>query len=367
MSRINGSLFVKYRSKVQPTNVTLQVNASASAISSTLGRMNLPFKLKTVVWILLPSAIAPPNVGIPKENIHDAARVPGPFETLTAAIIGSEKLKDGPQDIQSLVPIFARELNLTLTPDSFGRRGLVGYLSDSNPDFQAISSITVFAINRPQIYIDGPAGSGKTQIGLQLALKAAREGRSAAICTHTNVMRDEFGRGLGGAQIPEGVLIVSAPYKGRIIIGTILGVAKYIEWDSEYFGFSDVDTVVIEEAHAIPNDRIDALVSRLSVGIVPHIYLLADSRQHIHKRQNFSINYALAHTYRIPRKICEFLNDLHKPEYAVSTLNRYDGNVFIEDGYDSDEEATEKAIDTVREMISDGLNGNQVAVLIGSN
>jgi hypothetical protein len=226
----------------------------------------------------------------------------------------------------------------------------------------------VLEVDRPKIYIDGPAGSGKTQIGIQLAVKVAREGRSAAICTHTKAMRDEIGRGLGGLLIPGDVWIVKAPYAGRIIIGTVLGVSKFIDDESVDFPSSDVDTVVIEEAHAIPSERIEKLRSRLSIGVVPHLYLLVDARQHIHKVQEFTINFDLAGTYRMPRRICDFINEFHAPEYSVMTHNRHEGEVVIQSHFETDQDATDSAIKIAREMIAEsGLDGSQLAILIMSN
>jgi len=367
----NGSLWAQY-SKGKPTNVLLQLNNSETAIAQTLAKMSLPFKVLTRKWLLLTAARAPENISFPKENIHDTNRRPNPFHTLARDMIRAEALRDSKKiNTTDLIPYFARVLDLTPSAEEIGS-GVTSYLSKSNPDFQAISNLMIIKGKGEKghsvLTIDGPAGSGKTQIGVQLATSAIMRGADAVIATHTNALANALALGLKAKKIKENLWQLSQPYEGTLYIGTIGKIITQVEYlDKSNKNY--VDVVIVEESHVIRKEKIQQLLKFLDVGLVPHIYLLSDEGQYLFKEYEVGeIIYGLNKTYRLPIKINSFVNSLKARKKPFITLNPIDGEVVILDNFDSEEHASTEAIKVIQEIINNGIiKRNQIAVLLGSS
>lgn len=221
----------------------------------------------------------------------------------------------------------------------------------------------------------------------------ARQGGWSILSTHTTALRDALGRGLAkgdGKQISNGCWIVTAPYDGLILIGTISGVIdlfgayaseerrdrsgkkikESIIGEVKELGldFSNhFDLIIIEESHSIYKEKIDKLRECIAVGYAPRIFLLADQKQYIGKDPEWSIQYQIKETYRVPTKINEFLNSLYPPRESNFSNSLVEGEVEIFDDFQSHKESVDAAFSYARGKIEDGsLAPNEIAILDGT-
>lgn len=360
----NGSIWCRYRGE-SPKNISTQVFLNSKAIAESLHALKLPFKVITKSWLFLLHGVVKDSVTMPKENIHDASCKPDPMTTLVKALITCETDREFPLlPVETLIPYFSNALSLIPASSSLSNK-FASFMSPSSDIYRAINSISLIDVNRLvygeilPLLIIGVAGSGKTQVGLQLIVSAAQRGETAVIATHTIGMARAIASEFKGNKVGnyKNLWMVKDPFSGRILIGNISSVNKLLKSDDLLS--EDISVSVVEESHAIQKNDIEEFIRYHSVGIAARIYLLSDYSQYIWRSHAdeidlSSVRFEMNQSYRVPIQVKEFVNHLKIQKiHAMETFNLKQGDVVIK-SFSDRARCIEEGAKTIKTMIDSG-------------
>jgi hypothetical protein len=370
----NGSIWCRYQGGL-PKNISTQIRVNSKAIAESLHALKLPFRVQTKSWLFLLHGVVEDSVSMPRENIHDASSKPDPMTSLVKALITYEIGRDlPPSSVENLIPYFSNALSLTPASSSLSNK-FTTFMSPVSDVYRAIKSISLIDTNRfvngevLPLLIIGVAGSGKTQVGLQLIVSAAQRGETAVIATHTIGMARAIANEFKGAKIDnyKNLWLVQEPYSGKILIGNIASINKKLKFTKSLR--DDISVSVVEESHAIEKTEIEKFISHHSTSMAAQIYLLSDYsqyiwRSHVDELDLSSVRFEMRQSYRVPIQVKEFVNHLKLLNTNVETFNLKHGDVVVKSFADRSK-CIQEGAKTVLDMIDSGhVDPKNVAVLL---
>ncbi len=295
------------------------------------GGMVLP-KYRILDWLLAPNTKLSrqiPNPAFEPDFIIDS-NFESPVRELASRLLRYAGNDSGKSQIfPEVLKIFLRQLRFYVDPSSLiekERRYVSGVLPLSKI-LRDIRSDT----NR--FVIDGIAGSGKTQIALAGIENATIIGKKVALVSNTKVMPNLLNFEYG-ASFPA----------------------------YSYFGFKDLgdefEEIYVEEAHHFEPAALRQIENRLKKG--GRIFYLMDSFQNFDERfisPQGATTICLNETYRLPKKICEYLN-LFLPKYRkIKCMSpQVSSHVEIYDQFENEEESFEACLRSLSRFLSDHPN-----------
>jgi hypothetical protein len=360
----NGGMFKLYSSK--ESDVGQQSRVQYSAMVNRLKEA----RLRTTVTncLVLPDyAIGDSHVvAIPRERIIDAAGYDN-LGTRVQSIMGGEH---GNADRDALRHFLKSEFrvstNLSVLRDQI--QGVTHLLADGlatwAPRIQAPSGV---------IRIQATAGSGKTQLAMQLLEDAAAQSKSALYVCYNRSLADHM-----IAIAPARALVSSFHelcvdhYRRRheepdfASPGIFERVTNAYLADSETFA-PRFDLVVVDEAQDIEPGWMSSLLPQLKDD--GRLYVLEDDDQRLYDREGFDLSDAVTiacrDNYRSPQSICQVINAFSLAEQSVVSRNPYRGELPGFHGYGAGKDVVSATADVVKELLARGFAIADIVVLTG--
>ena len=217
------------------------------------------------------------------------------------------------------------------------------------------------------VQVHGTAGSGKTQLALQLLRQARVQGQAAAYVCFTRVLADQM-----RDAAPRGVTATTFHHLGWEAAGRPAGIPDYGALSQIYLASladraPDLDLLVIDELQDMQPEWVQGLLSR--VRDKGRIYLLGDPDQSLYTdREEFEIPDAVLvraqENFRSPRKVVEMINLLCLTAEPVEACSPFIGEIPGLHVYDPNTSSimrqTERA---VRRCIERGFALDDIVVL----
>lgn len=290
-------------------------------------------------------------ISVPRERIIDAPRY-GALATTVQQWLAAVRSE---VDVDALRRLLQNHFCVTPSMDVLRDqlRGTVRQLSDGLatwvPRIEAPSGV---------FRIQATAGSGKTQLALQLLSAAATEHASAAYICFNRTLADHV-RSLA----PSRVEVVNFHelcvdhYRrrhGEPDFGTSQAFERVASlYCTESAGMpARLDVLIIDEGQDFDPGWVEALCHQLKPG--GKLYLLEDPDQRLYRKPDFELTEAVVincrDNFRSPRAICDMINALALVP-SIRSMNPYFGEAPAVHTYDSDERLlaeTQAAIDTLR-------------------
>ena len=362
----NGGMFKLYSSKERERDVGQQCRVQYSAMVNRLKEA----RLRTTVTncLVLPDyAIGDFHVvAIPRERIIDAAGYDN-LGTRVQSIMGGEH---GNADRDALRHFLKSEFrvstNLSVLRDQI--QGVTHLLADGlatwAPRIQAPSGV---------IRIQATAGSGKTQLAMQLLEDAAAQSKSALYVCYNRSLADHM-----IAIAPPRALVSSFHelcvdhYRRRheepdfASPGIFERVTNAYLADSETFA-PRFDLVVVDEAQDIEPGWMSSLLPQLKND--GRLYVLEDDDQRLYDREGFdlsdAVNITCRENYRSPQSICQAINAFSLAERSVVSRSPYRGELPGFHGYGAGKDVVSVTADVVKELLARGFAIADIVVLTG--
>jgi hypothetical protein len=220
--------------------------------------------------------------------------------------------------------------------------------------------------------IQATAGSGKTQLALQLLDAAASEGLSTSYVCFNRSLADHVRR-------------LASP-KVQVANYHELCVEYYRQHEGEpgftpqgfelmmaaYFAASacftpSLDLLIIDEAQDFDASWVETQCNRLKPS--GRLYILEDEAQRLYQRAGFDLGDAVtvrcSDNFRSPRVICDVINALSLVRPPIRALNPYMGEVPGTRSYGSDEELLAATEAAVTALLARGFGMADIAVVCG--
>lgn len=220
--------------------------------------------------------------------------------------------------------------------------------------------------------IQATAGSGKTQLALQLLGEAAADGLHAAYVCYNRTLADHVRR-------------LASP-KVQVVNYHELCVEHYRrehgepEFTPKWFKVmadaylaasadftATLDLLVIDEGQDFDAGWVESLCNRLKPG--GRLYVLEDDAQRLYQQEGFDLGDAVtidcSDNFRSPRTICDVINALALVRPAVRSLNPYQGEMPGIRTYDNDEELLAGTEAAVASLLARGFALVDIAVVSG--
>lgn len=205
--------------------------------------------------------------------------------------------------------------------------------------------------------IQATAGSGKTQLALQLLEDAAADGLHAAYVCYNRTLADHV-RGLASPKVQvvnyhELCVEHFRREHGEPDFTPRAFQAMADAYVAASAGFTPaLDLLIIDEAQDFDAGWVESLCNRLKPG--GRLYVLEDESQRLYQHEGFDLGDAVtidcSDNFRSPRTICDLINGFSLVRPPVRSLNPYHGEMPGVRTYDNDEEllaATEAAVATL--------------------
>jgi hypothetical protein len=304
-------------------------------------------------------------MSIPRERIIDAPR----YGEMVSTVQSWLATGPGTADREALRRLLLNQFRVT--PDLEAMRdqlqGTVRRLSDGLatwvPRIEAPSGV---------FRIQATAGSGKTQLALQLLESAAADGLNASYVCFNRTLADHV-RSLASPKsqvVNYHELVVDHYLRGHGEAdfspqGFQRMAAAYLEASA---GFAPaLDLLVIDEAQDFDAAWVTSLCSRLKPG--GRLYVLEDEAQRLYQHQGFELGEAVtircSDNFRSPRVICDVINALALVQPPVRGLNPYPGEVPGIRTYASDDELIAQTEAAVAALLARGFAIDDIAIVSG--
>ncbi|WP_312183432.1 ATP-binding domain-containing protein [Massilia timonae] len=304
-------------------------------------------------------------VSIPRERIIDAPRYGAMVSTVREWLGTAHSKVDRPALRRLLLNQFQVTPTLEVMRDQL--QGTVRRLSDGLATW-------VPRIGSPSgvFRIQATAGSGKTQLALQLLGNAAADGQDAAYVCYNRTLADHVRR-------------LASP-KVQVVNYHELCVEHYRREHGEpdfspqaFQGMVDaylaastgftpnLDLLVIDEAQDFDAGWVASLCNRLKPG--GRLYVLEDDAQRLYQHEGFDLGEAVtidcSDNFRSPRTICDLINAFSLVRPPIRSLNPYQGEMPGIRAYGSDEALLAKTEAAVTSLLAKGFALTDIAVVSG--
>ena len=362
----DGGMFKLYSSRERERDVGNQCRVQYSAMVNRLKEAGL--RTQVTNCLVLPDyAIGDAHVvAIPKERIIDSAG----YDNLGTRVRGIMGGEHGTSDRDALRHFLKSEFrvstNLSVLRDQL--KGATHQLADG------------LATWAPRIHVpsgvmrvQATAGSGKTQLAMQLLEDAAAQSLSALYVCYNRTLADHM-----IAIAPTRALVSSFHelcvdhYRRRheepdfASPGIFERVTNAYLADSATFA-PRFDLVVVDEAQDIEPGWMGSLLPQLKDH--GRLYVLEDDDQRLYDRDGFDLSDAVTITcrdnYRSPQSICQVINAFALADISVVSRNPYRGELPEFHVYAPDKGAIDKTAEVVAGLLARGFGIADIVVLTG--
>jgi len=304
-------------------------------------------------------------VSIPRERIIDAARY-GEMVSIVRDWLGAAQ---GSADRDALRRLLLNQFQVTphLGAMREGLQTAVRRLADGLatwvPRIEAPSGV---------VRVQATAGSGKTQLALQLLDNAIAAGRTAHYVCYNRTLADHVRQLVSPKVQVVNYHELCVEFHRRTHGEPVFTPEAFQSMVNAYVeacaGFEPIlDLLVIDEAQDFDASWVESLCSRLKPG--GQLYVLEDEAQRLYQQSGFDLDEAVtircSDNFRSPRSICEVINALALVHPPIRGLNPYQGELPEIRTYDSDDELlaqTEAAVDA---LVARGFALPDIAVVSG--
>ena len=362
----DGGMFKLYSSRERERDVGNQCRIQYSAMVNRLKEAGL--RTQVTNCLVLPDyAIGDAHVvAIPRERIIDSAG----YDNLGTRVRGIMGGEHGTADRDALRHFLKSEFrvstNLSVLRDQL--KGATHQLADG------------LATWAPRIHVpsgvmrvQATAGSGKTQLAMQLLEDAAAQSLSALYVCYNRTLADHM-----IAIAPTRALVSSFHelcvdhYRRRheepdfASPGIFERVTNAYLADSAMFA-PRFDLVVVDEAQDIEPGWMGSLLPQLKDH--GRLYVLEDDDQRLYDRDGFDLSDAVTiscrENYRSPQSICHAINAFSLAERSVVSRNPYRGEVPGFHRYGSGKDVVAATAEVVEELLARGFSIADIVVLTG--
>lgn len=304
-------------------------------------------------------------ISMPRERIIDASRYGQMVSTVRAWLDEAQAGADREALRRLLLNQFRVTPDLAAMRDQLqgaGRR-LSDGLATWVPRIEAPSGV---------FRIQATAGSGKTQLALQLLEDAAGAGLHAAYVCFNRTLADHVRRLASPKADVVNFHELCVDHFRRVHgepefspQGFERTTAAYLEASA---GFApSLDLLVIDEAQDFDAAWVASLCSRLRPG--GKLYVLEDESQRLYQHEGFELGEAVtvrcSDNFRSPRAICDTINAFALVDPPVRSLNPYPGELPGIRSYGSDEELLAQTEAAVAALLARGFALAAIAVVGG--
>lgn len=360
----NGEIFKTYPSG--KSNVTKQCKLQYAAMVNRLTDAKLhPFITNCLV---LPDYTikCADLISFPKERIFSAEH----YDYLGTHIV--EMLRSAPnrESVDAVRHFLMNEFKVTpdLTTIKSQLGSVVQKLSDG-------LSTWVPRMNAPSgiIRILGTAGSGKTQLALQLLNDATQDKQKSMYICFNRSLADHMAKiappnahtiNFHELSIESYRRHVEEPDFSNAMIFE-LAINHYLEYiDTQPPKY---DLIIIDECQDFQPSWVEAIISQLKAG--GRLYLMEDPDQSLYERDEFDISDAVTVTcednFRSPHAICETINAFKLSSKAIRSHSPYKGNMPNFYAYKSDVDLVKSTALAVDSLIKKGFIASDIVILTG--
>ena len=357
-----GEIFKMYSNGA--SDVSRQTRMQRAAMQNRLQEAGL--KTRLLSCLVLPDYDMGDSqvISIPRERIIDATRY-GDMVSLVQQWLGEAHSDvDRPALRRLLLNQFRVTPRMDVLRDQL--QGTVRQLSDGLATW-------VPRIDTPDgvVRIQATAGSGKTQLAIQL-LEGAVEARTSAAYVCFNRSLADYVRQI-------------APTRAEVVHFHELCVEHhrrqhgdpgfdahaFEQMEQAYLAASEAftprfDLLVIDEAQDFNPDWVESLCNQLKPG--GKLYLLEDENQRLYEQADFELGKSVLvrcrDNFRSPRAICDMINGLALAP-AIRSMNPYQGELPEVRTYATDEELLTQTEAAVRALLARGFELADIAIVTG--
>ncbi|KQV46378.1 NERD domain-containing protein/DEAD/DEAH box helicase [Massilia sp. Root335] len=304
-------------------------------------------------------------VSIPRDRIIDASG----YESMVATVQQWLQGVPGRVDREALRRLLLNQFRVT--PDLATMReqlqGTVRRLSDGLatwvPRIDAPSGI---------FRIQATAGSGKTQLALQLLDTAAAEGNNASYVCFNRSLADHVRRLASPKVQVVNYHELCVEHYRRHHGDPDFTPESYHRMANAYFeasvGFTpSLDLLIVDEAQDFDASWVQTLCQRLKPG--GRLYVLEDEAQRLYQQPEFELDDAVtircSDNFRSPRVICDVINALALVSPPIRSLNPWSGEVPGIHAYGSDEELLAATGAAVSALLARGFALGDIVIVSG--
>lgn len=304
-------------------------------------------------------------ISIPRDRIIDAPRYGAMVSAVQGWLGGMQSQVDREALRRLLLNQFRVTPDLQVVRDQL--QGAVRRLSDGLatwvPRIEAPSGV---------FRIEATAGSGKTQLALQLLDGAAADGLHASYVCFNRPLADHV-RQLASpkVQVVNYHELCFDHYR-RGHGEPDFSPESYRRMTDAYLAASAdfapaLDLLVIDEAQDFDAGWVESLCNRLKPG--GRLYVLEDRAQRLYQHEEFDLGDAVtircSDNFRSPRVICDVINALALVNPPVRSLNPYPGEVPGIRTYGTDDELPAQVEAAVGALLARGFALSDIAVVSG--
>jgi hypothetical protein len=360
-------------------NVIGQANGQLKGMRQALVRENLDgFKVSHLL-VLTDHSLQAATLNIPSERIVDAGQIQNLCQRVQEAIqFAALNAPQALPDRDRLMLFLANRFSLS--PDPTARIGLLtravirlsSGLATWVPRIESDSGVYV---------VEATAGSGKTQLALQLMSEAAGKKQKSMYVCYNRTLADHIVQ-VGPSSATIGTFHEIAVDRYRRLHGEInfltpgifdLAATEYVEYclakastDSNESSFINLDLLVIDEMQDMQPQWVDALASRLKSN--GRMYVLGDSQQSVYERESFDFSGAVRikcnENFRTPKKIVDTINLLGISEQVIVACCPEVGDVPDIRSYPETDPTGVHAVETVvAELVAKGVSPTEIAIV----
>lgn len=302
---------------------------------------------------------------VPRDRIIDAPRYGQMVSTVRSWLDATHSSVDR----EALRRLLLNQFQVTPTLDVMRDQlqGAVRRLSDGLatwvPRVEAASGV---------YRIQATAGSGKTQLALQLLKGAAADGMKASYVCFNRTLADHV-RGLAS---PKAEVVnyheLCVDHYRREHGEPEFSSQGYRRMAEAYLAAStdftrSLDLLVIDEAQDFDAAWVESLCNRLKPG--GRVYVLEDEAQRLYEHDGFELGDAVtircSDNFRSPRVICDLINALSLVHPPIRNLNPYSGDLPGIHTYQFDEELLARTESAVAALMARGFALEDIAVVCG--
>ena len=220
--------------------------------------------------------------------------------------------------------------------------------------------------------IQATAGSGKTQLALQLLDSATADGLQGAYVCYNRTLSDHVRRlASPKAQVVNYHELCVDHYRREHREPDFTPRAfqrmadAYLEASASFI--PTLDLLVIDEAQDFDARWVESLCNRLKPG--GRLFVLEDESQRLYQHEGFDLGDAVtidcSDNFRSPRAICDLINGFSLVRPPIRSLNPYQGEMPGIRTYDNDEELLAGTETAVASLLARGFALADIAVVSG--